>query len=86
MSSNRNSTKLSRRKKREMNRNGDRQFYRGVKIIKQQKLMKWHAEHNPEKAKLTLTKKALAAAKREIKQQTRDNLRKAKDACATVLS
>lgn len=75
MSQNRNSTKVSRRKKRIANKNGDRQFYQQVKTIKRRRLLVWHTEHNPELVKKTAAKQALQAAKRMLKQQARDKAR-----------
>lgn len=75
MSQNRNSTKVSRRKKRIANKNGDRQFYQQVKTIKRRRLLVWHTEHNEEKVKQTIAKQALQAAKRQLKQRARDKAR-----------
>ncbi|AGI12326.1 hypothetical protein FF47_54 [Mycobacterium phage FF47] len=76
MSQNRNSTRDSRRRKRLAKRNGDRQFFKQVELIRRRKLQEWQKEHDPQRLARRIAQQALFAAKRDAKQMLRDAARK----------
>lgn len=65
----------ARRKKRQTKRNGDRQYFAAVRKIRRHKIDQWMLEHRPERFKKLLASKALAAKKRQWKQERRDLMR-----------
>ncbi|QSL99592.1 hypothetical protein [Mycobacterium phage Maco2] len=76
MSQNRNSTRDSRRRKRLAKRNGDRQFFKQVELIRRRKLQEWQKEHDIQRLARRVAQQALFAAKRDAKQMLRDVARK----------
>lgn len=68
-------TKVSRRKKRIKNRNGDRQFEIAVRNFRRDRIRKWTMEHDKPKAVKQLAQQAFFAARRTAKEQLRAQLK-----------
>lgn len=61
----------ARRKKRKDRVNGNRQYFRAVNRLRRHRIDQWMLENKPEKFKQMFASKALAAKKRQEKQDAR---------------
>lgn len=61
-----------RRRKRQLNTNGDRSYFAAVRKIRRNKIDEWQLKHKPERFRLRLIQLSLQATKRQMKQEARD--------------
>lgn len=72
--------KAARRRKREDNRNGNRQYFAAVRKIRRHKIDEWMLKHQPAKFAKMFAGKAKAAQRRQDKQAARDAAKAAANA------